>query len=416
MSMLEGIARHAPTTSEEVQAVVAAALAAGTRLAVEGGATKRELHAPVNADARLTLSALRGVIDYDHEELVVRVWAGTPLKELEALLAEREQMLAFEPFDHAVWFDRPEGQATVGGIVAANVSGPRRLVSGAARDHLLGFTAVSGRGEILKGGGAVVKNVSGFDLPKLMAGSHGTLAVLTSLTLRVVPRPPTEITLRYRDLEDDEAHRLMTQALGTPAAVSSAAHRPAAMRDEVSAPSVRGAETWLRLEGFGPSVDARARLLERALAAFGRADVLEAADSARAWRAVSALEGLPRRAGAWWRIGVPPAHGAKIRAALAGVAATYRYDWGGGLVWVALREGDVAVERRLIEAARALGGHARRVRPIPPGAPPLPAPARAGDGDAAPTATPLEALHRRVKAAFDPQGILNPGLDLARDL
>ncbi len=171
--------RYTPTTAAEVEQVVAEAMAERRGLEVCAGGSKRLMRSPIDSAALLDMSAVAGITDYDPDELVVTARAATPLIEIEAALAERQQMLAFEPFDHAPLFGSAPGRATLGGIVAANVSGPRRLSIGAARDHILGFTAVSGRGEALKGGGAVVKNVTGFDLPKLMAGSWGTLAVLS---------------------------------------------------------------------------------------------------------------------------------------------------------------------------------------------------------------------------------------------
>src|SRR5271170_537914 len=237
--------RYAPATAPDVELIVAEAAADKRGLEVCGGGSKRPLRMPIASAAVLDMSALAGITDYDPDELVVTARAGTPLAEIETALAERQQMLAFEPFDHGPLLGAAPGRATLGGIVAANVSGPRRLSMGAARDHILGFTAVSGRGEALKGGGAVVKNVTGFDLPKLMAGSWGTLAVLTSLTMRVLPRPRTETTLLLRGLSDEAANGVMTKAMASRVAVSAAAHLPA------------GESTGLRIEGFGPSVDAR---------------------------------------------------------------------------------------------------------------------------------------------------------------
>lgn len=407
------LARHMPGSAEELKEVVADALAAHRRLEIVGGGTQRVLHAPILADAELTLEALRGVEDYDPEELVIRARAGTPLAEVEGLLAERAQMLAFEPFDLALWSDATPGRATLGGMVAANLSGPRRLTSGAARDHVLGFTAVSGRAELLKGGGAVVKNVTGFDLPKLMTGSLGTLAVLATLTLRVVPRPPVEQSLLFQGLADEPAHRLMTSALGTAAGVSCAAHMPALDR----ARSI----TALRLEGFGPSVEARARELARHLAPLGHAEAVQGADSAAFWQRIKSLAPLPRAGHRWWRVSVPPARGHAVGSALAGESASLLYDWGGGLVWVALADAvPNAVDGRLRVTARLLGGHARLVKVTPERRAALREAALADPPPRSPLgeggASALRVLNERIKQAFDPAGILNPGLEPAAEL
>ena len=389
--------RYTPTTAAEVEQVVAGALAERRSLEVCAGGSKRLMRSPIGSAAVLDMSAVAGITNYDPDELVVTARAGTPLIELEAALAERRQMLAFEPFDHAPLFGSAPGRATLGGVVAANVSGPRRLATGAARDHILGFTAVSGRGESLKGGGAVVKNVTGFDLPKLMAGSWGTLAVLLSITMRVLPRPRTEKTLLIRGLSSDAAQQLMNCAMATTASVSAAAH--------LHAPNPT---TALRVEGFGPSVEVRCGELLRVLQPAGACETIEADESSAFWRSVSSLDALPVAGYVLWRISVPPARGGQVPSQLACEAARYVSDWGGALVWAALPE-SVALARagQIRAVARSLGGYATLIR-----APLTMRAALAAGADRDPGVTRLQ---ERVKAAFDPCGILNPGLDPAAD-
>ena len=391
--------RYTPATAAEVEQVVAEALADRRSLEVCAGGSKRLMRSPIGSAAVLDMSAVAGITNYDPDELVVTARAGTPLIELEAALAERRQMLAFEPFDHAPLFGSAPGRATLGGVVAANVSGPRRLASGAARDHILGFTAVSGRGEPLKGGGAVVKNVTGFDLPKLMAGSWGTLAVLLSITMRVLPRPRAEKTLLIRGLSSDAAQQLMNCAMATTACVSAAAH--------LHAPNPT---TALRLEGFGPSVEVRCVDLLRALQPAGACETVEADDSRAFWRSVSSLDALPVSGHVLWRISVPPARGGQVPSQLACKAAHYITDWGGALVWAAVPEGEALARAGQIRAvARALGGYATLIR--------APLTMRASLAAAgADRDLGVTRLQERVKAAFDPCGILNPGLDPAADL
>jgi glycolate oxidase FAD binding subunit len=392
--------RLEPTTPAALTECIMQAHAASRSLEICGGGSKRSLRLPISADAQLDLRGLRGITNYDPEELVVTAHAGTPLAELEAALAERQQMLAFEPFDHGPLLGAAAGCATLGGIIAANVSGSRRLSLGAARDHILGFAAVSGRGEPLKGGGTVVKNVTGFDLPKLMAGSFGTLAVLASVTMRVLPRPRTEASLIFHGLTDEAANRVMSAALGLPAAVAAAAHVPA--------PQPR---TALRLEGFGPSVDARCQDLARALAHAGTAQVLGPEASAAFWQGVRTHEALPTANHVLWRISVPPASGWQVAPLLAADGVHYLYDWGGALVWAAVPQlWPDATGARIPEVARTLGGHASLVR-----ASPAQRTAHALRMGGAPD-TEHARLHARLKAAFDPRGILNPGLDLADGL
>ncbi len=414
---------YAPATAAEVQDAVAGAVAERRGLEILGGRSKRLLRMPINSAALLDMRAVAGITDYDPDELVLTARAGTPLVEIEGALGERQQMLAFEPFDHGPLFGAAPGRATLGGIIAANVSGSRRLSIGAARDHILGFTAVSGRGEPLKGGGAVVKNVTGFDLPKLMAGSWGTLAVLISITMRVLPRPRAETSVLFRGLSDQAANRLMSAALALPAAVAAAAHLPSS-----GATAASCATTALRLEGFGPSVDARCRELLRVLAPMAAGEAVTAEESGAFWRGVRTLDALPREGHLLWRISVPPALGWRVGESLASSGVRYVYDWGGALVWAAVPETAVRGEgapdngaraegvqangARIRAVARSLGGHAALIR-----APPAMRESLLATAPAVPDGVQgLKVLHRRLKAAFDPHGILNPGVDLAGEL
>src|SRR5438477_9944588 len=204
-----------PRDQKDVAAAIEWALAGGKTLEVVGGGSKREIGRAAQWDFTLDLSGLSGVTLYEPQELVLSAKAGTPLAEIEALLAAKDQQLAFEPMNCSAIFGAAAGPGTIGGALAANVSGPRRIKSGAARDHFLGVCAVSGRGETFKSGGRVVKNVTGYDLCKLMAGSWGTLAVMTELTIKVLPRPETEQTLLIRGLEPGQAIPAMTAAMGS---------------------------------------------------------------------------------------------------------------------------------------------------------------------------------------------------------
>ena len=377
---------HEPTSPEEVCEVVAEAAAAGRRLEVIGGGTKRGVGRVADADAVLSLARLDAVLDYAPEELVLTARPGARLKDLEKLLAAEGQMLPFEP-PRLTRLLGVKGEPTLGGALAANLSGPRRVRAGAARDHILGFAAVNGRGEAFKAGGKVVKNVTGYDLSKLMAGSWGTLAVMTEVTVKVLPKPRASTTLLIFGLDDRRATEAMATALNAPAEVSGAAHLPGpvAARPPLKAEM---AVTALRLEGFTHSVRARAESLAERLRPFGRIDHLDGAHSRDFWRHVGEVEPFARDGRPLWRISVPPAAGWRIGSA----AGEALYDWGGGLVWAPWE--DAAAVRVL---AKTAGGHATLWR---------------GSAEAAafePLEGPLLALTRRVKAAFDPDGVLNPG-------
>ncbi|THD70855.1 FAD-binding protein, partial [Phenylobacterium sp.] len=277
-----------PKTAEEVCELVADAGMSGRRLEVIGGGTKRGIGSVADADAVLSLAGLNKVVDYAPEELVLTAQPGVTLAVLEKLVAAHGQMLPFEP-PHLGKLLGATGRATLGGTLAANLSGPRRIRAGAARDHFLGLQAVTGRGELVKAGGKVVKNVTGYDLPKLIAGSWGTLAVMTEITIKVLPAARTELTLLLFGLDDRRAGEAMTLAMGEPVELSAAAHLPPAAA--ARAP-LKGemALTALRLEGFAASVAARVDHMASALKAFGRIEQLDAPHSREFWLQVREVE------------------------------------------------------------------------------------------------------------------------------
>jgi len=379
----EPMTDYRPENSGELAAIVAAAFGDGETLAVTGGGSKSALGRPIETASTLDLGAFSEVIAYEPSELVLTVGAATPLARIEALLAEHNQMLAFEPPDWRRLLGSEDKSQTLGGILSTNLSGSRRPNAGAARDHFLGFKAVNGRGEEFKAGGRVVKNVTGYDLCKLMAGAYGTLGVLTEVTVKVLPAPETVRTLLLQGAEPG----VLTTALATPHEVSGATWLPS---DKVAA---------LRIEGFGPSVAYRSRkLLELC-----RLECLELdeADSISFWRGIGDADSL-QTFPALWRLSVPPARGAAILEALTGRLSGKGYlDWGGGLIWLGLpeeRPEDAAVIRG---AFQDCGGHATLVRGN--------AWLRAAIPVFEPLPPPLAALSARVKASFDPGQILNPG-------
>ena len=401
-----------PRDSKDVEDAVQWALANGKALETIGGGSKRAIGRPAQTDLTLDLSGLSGVTLYEPEELVLTAKAGTPLAEIEALVAARQQMLAFEPPDYGGVLGAARGRATLGGVLAANFSGPRRMKAGAARDHFLGFSAVSGRGEVFKSGGRVVKNVTGYDLCKLMAGSWGTLAVMTDVTIKVLPRPETEQTLLIRGLEPARAIAAMTAAMGTSYDVSGAAHLPVEVAVRAPAGETAGGSiTALRLEGFSLSVVERMRMLEALMQPYGDLASMDATLSRRLWTAIrdvmpfaadrpshSALEHEP----ALWRVSTAPSRGAEFAAIVAnGADAHMYYDWAGGLIWLTLKAGEDAGAALIRRALAATGGHATLIR--------APASVRAAIDVFTPQDRAVAALTKRVKDSFDPKGVLNPG-------
>ena len=383
----------APTSEAELESIVREAIAAKTPLEVIGRNSKAALGRPVQAAATLSLSGFSGITSYEPEELVLTAGAGTPRSEIEPMLAARGQCFAFEPADYSRLLGAKDA-GSLGGMIACNLSGPRRIKAGAARDHFLGFTGVSGRGEIFQAGGKVVKNVTGYDLPKLLAGSYGTLAALTSVTLKVLPAPESEDTLILDGLDDASAIRAMSLALQSPHEVSGAAHLPAEINEGVAA-------TLLRLEGVAPSVAYRRDKVAALLAEFGICRSHPADESRSRWVAVRDVHPFADdQSRIIWRLSVPPMEGARITAAIAAQTdAQWFYDWGGGLIWLSLPASDDG-GAQLVRAA-ASPGHATLIR--------APQDIRAAVPVFTPQPTALEELSRRVKAGFDPTGILNPG-------
>ena len=398
-----------PKDTAELRDIVASAVAEKQTLDVVGGGSKRTLGRPSRAQHGLDMSAFGRIIDYEPSELVMTAEAATPMRLIEAELAAQGQMLAFEPPDWRGLLGTT-GEPTLGGVIACNLAGPRRVRAGAPRDHFLGFSAVNGFGQAWKAGGRVVKNVTGYDMGKLQAGAFGTLSVLTEISVKVLPRPETSCSLVVTGLDDAAAIRLLATALNAPDEVSAAAHLPAtvAARSAVAAVANCGAVTVMRLEGPRPSVDFRATTLEGLL---GPALRLNTRDSTALWAeiaAVGALVGDDRRgtAGLVWRIcptpSAAPALLARIRSGLA--FAEGFYDWGGGLLWLTLDAAEAGPDAGagLVRAAvRAAGGHATLIRATDD--------VRSAVPVFEPAQPALDALARRVKASFDPHGILNPG-------
>ncbi|WP_037431754.1 FAD-binding protein, partial [Sinorhizobium fredii] len=291
----------------------------------------------------------------------------------------------------------------IGGVFAANVSGPRRTIAGAARDNLLGVRFVNGRGELIKAGGRVMKNVTGLDLVKLMAGSYGTLGILTEVTFKVLPVPPAAATVVVSGLNDAEAAAVMAEAMAQPVEVSGAAHLPESVRGRfLDGALPEGAATVLRLEGMAASVEMRVEKLVAALSRFGPRSQLDAGQTKTLWAEIRNVkpyaDGTARPL---WRVSVAPSAGHQIVAALrlqTGVDAFY--DWQGGLVWLRMEaESEAELVRRYVRALG--GGHATLVR--------ADGEARAGTPAFEPQPPAVAQLSERVRASFDPARIFNPG-------
>jgi glycolate oxidase FAD binding subunit len=384
-----------PDSEQDACTMITEAAARRTPLALVGHATKADIGRPAQTEATLSSSALSGVTLYEPAELVIAARAGTPLSEVVRTLAERGQQLPFEPMDHRPLLGS-SGEPTMGAVAAANISGPRRIMACAARDSLIGVRLVNGRGEVVKSGGRVMKNVTGLDLVKLMAGSWGTLGFLTEVTFKVLPRPERIVTLVVSGLDDARAIEALCAAVASPFEVTGAAHLPANLDGA-------GTRTLIRIEGFSFSVDYRLGELRKLLKRFGAAETIEGDTADALWRGVRDVRPMAEpRERAVWRVSTAPTAGAHLAAQISrALDARWYYDWSGGLLWIATDASGDAGAAAIRAAVRAHGGHATLVR--------APAEVRAAVDVFEPLSAPLMQLTAGIKTAFDPVGILNPG-------
>lgn len=391
-----------PATSEDsIVAAVASAVAARETLRVEGNGTKSGLMRPVQAARTVSTAGLTGITLYAPKELIIAARAGTPMPEIEATLAEAGQYMIAEPPDLSELLGATGKPQTLGGVVATNLSGPRRIARGAIRDHVMGIRAVNGRAELIRSGGRVLKNVTGLDLCKLFTGSYGTLGVLTEITLKVLPAAEATGTLVLPGLDAAAGIAAMSAALGSPFDVSAAAWLPAEMVAATpKLDGVRGPAALIRIEEFADSVTYRiGRLRDQ----FAVADAVTlGTDASRSvWRDIRDVRPLaPRPEDAVWRVSVRPSAGAKVLDALRPHGAKGFLDWGGGLVWLA-GPADAATHLQVEVAARAAAGTWTLLR--------APDSLRATMRVIPDEPPPLARITREVKRAMDPAGIFNPG-------
>jgi glycolate dehydrogenase FAD-binding subunit len=396
---------HAPETEEELAALVTEAVESRTPLEVMGKGTKRELGHPVGAGAVVSTEAMTGVSLYEPTELVMVAKTGTPLADIEAELAENEQELAFEPVDLGPLLGYGRSDGTIGGVIATNISGSRRIFKGAARDHVLGIRAVNGRGEVIKAGGRVMKNVTGYDIGRTLAGSWGTLAIMTEVSLKVLPAQRESRTLIFYGLTDQTAIEALCIAMGTPFEVSGTLHMHAVLAARMSDEDIAAAEapiTAIRVENFPSSARYRAGRLRQALLAYDPVLELEGERSKAFWDDVRRLKMFQDNSNPLWRISTAPTQAAKLVGNLSRkIDARVVYDWSGGLLWMETppltEAGAVDIRRQLAE----LGGHATLIRADDT--------TRAGIDVFQPLEPQHAILSAKLKHAFDPLGIFNPG-------
>ena len=386
-----------PLSESELAEMVRAAAADHHTLEILGSGSKRAMGRPVEADDCLDLSALRGIRSYDAEELVVTAASATPLREIAAELAEHRQCLGFDPADWGPLFGMAPQSGTIAGALAADVSGTRRVLHGAARDHLLGIRAVNGFGKTYKAGGKVVKNVTGFDISKLMCGSLGILGPMSEVTLRLLPSPTHSASLAVRDLETEAGLHLLRRVWREPLEASGLLYLPKAILEHFDlGGSTDAGIVLLRVEGSAAALTDKRRRLSGLLEGL-RVEDLEQGDQVFAAAANgSVFAPIPLDV---WRMAVPPAAAPEVAAALVGTL--WYADWAGGLFWIATSDDALSAAAGLericaraqgqLQLLRADADQRRRFAARPSG-----------------EAGVLE-LMRTVKSAFDPLALFNPG-------
>jgi glycolate oxidase FAD binding subunit len=388
----------APRNEADLAAIISEANNARTPLAVRGAGTLENMLRPVQAAHTLRMDDYTGITLQAPRELVFAARAGTKLRDVHTALAADGQHLIAEPPDYSHLMGTATSP-TLGGIVAANLSGPRRIAAGAMRDHVLGVRAVNGAGEIIVSGGRVLKNVTGLDMCKLLAGSHGTLAVLSEITLKVLPSPESSATVVLKGLSPEHAIAALAAGLGSPFGVTGAAYLPATA---AAALEMDGPVALLRLEDFTTSVAYRCEKLAALLRVASTTPIIwQRARSEAAWAAIrDALVLQAADDDAIWRASVRPSRGSAILAAVQAAGGDAYLDWGGGLVMI---RGPATnrLHGAIMSAVRDAGGVWTLLR--------APAPLRAQVPVVPPEPPALAGLTRRVKAAMDPAGLLNPG-------
>jgi len=383
---------HVPASEAEVIDLVRQAVATREPLAIEGGATRVSLGRPVQTAATLSTRKLTGIVFYEPAEMVIRARAGTPVAEIEAALAEKGQALPFEPMDHRAVLGT-QGEPTIGAVAACNISGPKRIRNGAARDSLIGVRFINGRGEAINSGGRVMKNVTGLDLVKLQSGAYGTLGVLSEVTFKVIPETESSGTLVIAGLDAEKAVTAMSAALGSPFEVSGAAYIPGDTY-----------RTLLRIEHFAPSVDYRLGEIEKLLKGFGPASRLGHEETRATWGDIRDMRMFAAGAtGALWRVSIAPSRAPGLLRSISQRLQDARYmlDWGGGLIWLAVPATGDASAQLLRDLLADTGGYATLVR--------APSETRSAVSVFQPQSEALMKISQGIKASIDPAGIFNPG-------
>ena len=393
-----------PRDADDLGEILTKASADKTRLEVVGENTKQHMGRPMRVSHTLSTRQLSGISFYSPTELVISAGAGTTLSMIEHTLRHENQQLAFEPLEYGPMFGFNGGQGTIGSVFACNLSGPRRIRAGAARDSLIGIKAVNGRGEVFQNGGRVMKNVTGYDLNKGLCGSWGTLCVFSEVTLKVIPRAESSVTMIIQGLDDALAVNALCEAMKSPYEVSGAIHLQKEAAARLSDPQLTSLDTSLtaiRIESFNSSVIYRSSRLRSQLSCYG--DVLEIGDGGTEafWRDIRHLKFISRSQTPIWRISTAPKNGPRLVSEIERIIpVSATYDWSGGLVWLEVPESSDVSASDIRRSLAHLGGHATLIRASED--------VRTRIEVFHPISGALGKLTRGLKNSFDPKHILNP--------
>ena len=400
-----------PHTEKEVSNFIKKFYKSSLPIELIGSGSKRKIGKPLHCSKTLSLSKLSGIIKYLPEELYIKVKACTSIKEIEDELKKNKQQLAFEPIDFGNFLNGKSDFGTAAGQVSCNISGPRRFKVGSVRDHVLGFRGVNGKGEIIKSGGTVVKNVTGYDLSKLICGSYGTLVALTEITFKVLPAPEESKTLIIHGQKVESAIDFLDKAISSSNDVSGAIFLPGeskitgCMMDiektfKLNDLKYKSSFTAIRIEGSKNSVDQRIQNLVKELKVINfKISILEVYQSEIFWNKVKSLEFLSSSKNSILRIAIPPSECVKL---VYQFSNRYKYylDWGGALIWVEAYELSEEMFDSIRKKVVKLGGYVTMIK----------------NSDYLPYVEDVFTISRdrfnisqNIKKSFDPKRILNPG-------
>ncbi len=400
-----------PTNEKEASDLIKQFYKSNTPIEIVGSGSKRTIGKPLQVSKALSLSKINGITEYLPEELFIKVKAGTKISQIEEKLKKNRQQLAFEPINFGYLFSGISDYGTAGGQVACNISGPRRFKVGSLRDHILGFRGINGRGEIIKSGGKVVKNVTGYDLSKLMCGSYGTLVALTEIVFKVLPAPKESKTIVFHNLKLESSCDLMNSVLGSSSDVSGSVYLPiepvcpgCSMNVEktfkLNDLKYGGSFTAIRIEGTSKSIDERTQNLMKIVKTFNsNISILETHQSELFWEKIKNLEFFSSSKNNIVRIVIPPSECVKLVYQLSN-KFKYYLDWGGALIWVEACDLTEEMFESIRKKVVRLGGYITMIK----------------NSKNLPYVEEVFTINRdrfnisqNIKKSFDPKGILNPG-------